>query len=276
MSDQANGNPVEVEALALGWLPKEQFKGDPTRWTDAETFVERGHTLMPILRKNNEQLVGKLSKAERDAAAAIATAQELKTSMEKILEFQASEVKRQVEERLATLKAARKQARRDGDDDKVDELDDAIEAVKEEKVTPPTPAPAAKSKSDASEPEPWAVAFHADNSDWLGVDKKKTAIFAAAAEEHFGKGLRGADVLAAAKKDMDAFFAPSPGSDKAEGGGGGGGGGGGPRGSTGFSSLPAEAKEVCRSQELQMVGKNKPFKTAAEWQKHYADVYNAS
>ena len=48
--------PVEQEARTLGWVPAEEFKGDPNRWVDAETFVERGHTVMPILRKNNERL----------------------------------------------------------------------------------------------------------------------------------------------------------------------------------------------------------------------------
>ena len=47
---------VEQEARTLGWVPQEEFKGDPNRWVDADTFVERGHTVMPILRKNNERL----------------------------------------------------------------------------------------------------------------------------------------------------------------------------------------------------------------------------
>ena len=56
MDGEQAAAPVEQEARTLGWVPAEEFKGDPNRWVDAETFVERGHTVMPILRKNNERL----------------------------------------------------------------------------------------------------------------------------------------------------------------------------------------------------------------------------
>ena len=30
---------IEERATAMGWQPKESFKGDPARWTDAPTLV---------------------------------------------------------------------------------------------------------------------------------------------------------------------------------------------------------------------------------------------
>ncbi len=50
--------PIEQEAHNLGWVPLDQWRGDPEKWTDADTFVKRGKEIMPILRKNNEALQG--------------------------------------------------------------------------------------------------------------------------------------------------------------------------------------------------------------------------
>lgn len=40
----------EEEAKTMGWVPKENFKGDPSNWTDARKFVEKGETELPLLK----------------------------------------------------------------------------------------------------------------------------------------------------------------------------------------------------------------------------------
>jgi hypothetical protein len=67
----------EAEARQHGWTPQEEFKGDPDRWTDAETFVKRADEVMPLLKKQNSNLkaqidqlnrtVKRLAKAEQSA-----------------------------------------------------------------------------------------------------------------------------------------------------------------------------------------------------------------
>ncbi len=32
-------NEVETQALAMGWIPEEKFRGDKAKWVDAETYV---------------------------------------------------------------------------------------------------------------------------------------------------------------------------------------------------------------------------------------------
>lgn len=49
-------DPVADKAKAQGWVPKEEFRGDPNRWVDAKTFVERGESILPILKERNEHL----------------------------------------------------------------------------------------------------------------------------------------------------------------------------------------------------------------------------
>ncbi len=50
---------IEKRAREMGWAGPEDFRGDPSRFIDAETFVKRGETVMPILRE-------RLGKVERE------------------------------------------------------------------------------------------------------------------------------------------------------------------------------------------------------------------
>jgi len=67
---EAAAPDYEARALKLGWTPKDQFKGDPEKHIDAETFVKRGDELMPILRAQNRKLIDRLDQAERTAKQA--------------------------------------------------------------------------------------------------------------------------------------------------------------------------------------------------------------
>lgn len=55
----------EAEARAHYWLPKEEFKGDKSRWVDAETFVKRADEILPLVKKQNSELKGKVDYLER-------------------------------------------------------------------------------------------------------------------------------------------------------------------------------------------------------------------
>lgn len=74
-------NDVTEKARMMGWIPPEEFKGDPSKHISAEEFVERGENLMPILKANNKKLIEELKqyKAEIDSQ---------KTTMDKILKMQ--------------------------------------------------------------------------------------------------------------------------------------------------------------------------------------------
>lgn len=55
----------EAEARKQGWTPKEDFKGDPNRWIDAEAFVKRADEVMPFLQKQNKALKRELDDMKR-------------------------------------------------------------------------------------------------------------------------------------------------------------------------------------------------------------------
>lgn len=47
-------NPVEDQARALGWVPKDEYEGDEVKWLDAGEFVRRQPLFEKIERQNKE------------------------------------------------------------------------------------------------------------------------------------------------------------------------------------------------------------------------------
>lgn len=47
---------VEQKATKMGWMPLEEFKGNPDNWRPAEEFVERGENYVPILKDRVRKL----------------------------------------------------------------------------------------------------------------------------------------------------------------------------------------------------------------------------
>ena len=47
-------SPVQEEALAQGWVPKDEYEGDPDRWVDAGEFVRRGELFRKIESQSKE------------------------------------------------------------------------------------------------------------------------------------------------------------------------------------------------------------------------------
>lgn len=68
--DNASELTAEDRALSMGWTPKEQFKGDPEKWVDADTFVKRGEEFLPFLRANNKRLEQALERSNKRFDAA--------------------------------------------------------------------------------------------------------------------------------------------------------------------------------------------------------------
>jgi hypothetical protein len=111
-NDQQTERDFDAEARAHGWTPKEEFRGDPSRWVDAETFIKRADEVMPLLKKKTqnqdrkiaelEKLVKRLTKAEQTA----------------------------YESALKDLKAQQREAAAVGDTDAYDRIDGQLEDLR--------------------------------------------------------------------------------------------------------------------------------------------------
>ena len=67
----------EIQAKAMGWVPKDEFKGDESKWKDAESFVKDGYEILPILRERTKNLSEKFDNVTFELAQTKNTLKEL-------------------------------------------------------------------------------------------------------------------------------------------------------------------------------------------------------
>ena len=88
----------------MGWIPPTRYKGDPTRYIDAEAFLERGETVMPILKENNKKLQTELSALRESSAKQAAALAAAEDAIEQIEERHSVETQKAVERARADVK----------------------------------------------------------------------------------------------------------------------------------------------------------------------------
>lgn len=106
----------EILAKQSGWVPEEEWKGNPKEWRPAKEFNERGELLTRIKSQSRE-----LSNLKQ--------AMEFLTSQQK-KQFQAG-----YEKAIVDLKAARTEALKEGDLVRAQDLTDKIDEIKDEQRT---------------------------------------------------------------------------------------------------------------------------------------------
>lgn len=275
----AEEQSTEERARNLGWVPQEEFRGDPSRWISAESFLERGEHIMPILKANNERLQQEVAGLRGQISQFQTAINEGREAIEELKKFHTEDTEKKVQlarkNLLAELKAAKKEGDTDREVDLQGELSELDAALREER-TPATAQPAPRQQPVI---DPEFISWEAANP-WFGVDKKRTALMTAAAEElradPKNNGLIGRRFYEAASQEASRILdGGSRRTTKVEGGGASGGGSSAGGEGRSYADLPADAKEVCERQASKLVGPNKAFKTKAEWQKHYAEQYFA-
>ena len=154
---------VEKEAKLYGWVPKEEYRGDEHEWVSADSFVQRGKAINPILRKNNEQLLKRIDALERGGA------QERETFKE-FQQYREETIKKDYESQMRNLREAKKLAIDTGDGARAVEVDDAIEQLKTQNEKP-------ERRVSTNQPayDPTFEAWTKEN-DWFGKDPEMTAI----------------------------------------------------------------------------------------------------
>lgn len=125
----------DTEARELGWVPKEEYKGDPERWKDAQKFVEDGEKILPIVRSQNKRLKDELTAKEAEFAKRLEAIERVTS---KALERQ----KEQHKAELAAIKSQMKSAVEDGDVKTYEALEQKRDALM-----------AAEPKAEDAEPE---------------------------------------------------------------------------------------------------------------------------
>lgn len=257
---------IEEKARTLGWVPQEQFKGDHAKWVDAQEFVERGESIMPILRKNNERLMAEIESTKSEAQSVKAQLAEVRTTLSDFREYHTEATKRAAEEAIAGLEARKLQAMKDGDHEDVIVIDKALRKIEEAPAM--TPKPAAPPPPDATVDPIWK-AWQSENVSWLGEgDNMKEAQGQAAYLRAMGSSLVGRPFLEAVKAAVEKKVGGGNPVSKVEGG------SGQPRaGRQTYSDLPPDAKAACDKFGSKFVGDNKAYKNVDDWRKQYVKDY---
>jgi cell division septum initiation protein DivIVA len=101
-------NESETEARRLGWVPKDEFKGDPDKWRPAEEFLDRGKRILPILQRDNEKLHKRVSEMET-------LVRETQEAAKQLVEFNSKAEQRAYERARADLESRIEQAATNAD-----------------------------------------------------------------------------------------------------------------------------------------------------------------
>lgn len=267
---------VQAEAEKMGWIPPARFKGDAERFVDAEEYIKRGETVLPIVKEQNKRLhadVARLSAENAATAAALTAAQK---AIEEIEERHSVATQKAVEKARQDLKGQLAQASEAGDHEAVAEITDqmtrltdaektASEKADDKKVVPPAFVPSADQRRWESE------------NPWFGADKRKTALALAVAQElrEAGETAINYDFFEKVRGEVEKTFQPreEPRTDKVEGGRNGSDSDSRQTGKRSYIHLPAEAKQACDADQKRFVGEGKRYKTLAEWRSRYAEMY---
>jgi hypothetical protein len=89
---------IEQQALVKGWTPKDKFRGDPAKWVDAKTFVERGERFASNLKNENSALKRQLEEFKGTAEAFRRFHDEVVAGKQKEIDEAIKGLKRQVRE----------------------------------------------------------------------------------------------------------------------------------------------------------------------------------
>lgn len=104
----------ESAARASGWVPLDEWEGDPEDWTDAKEFTRRGELFHKISSQSSE-------------------IKDLKKAIGSLMEHHQKVKETEFSRALDYLKQQKKAALEEGDADKLMAVDEAIDTLKQEK-----------------------------------------------------------------------------------------------------------------------------------------------
>jgi hypothetical protein len=145
----------------MGWVPSDEFRGDADRWVDAETFLERGENIMPILKE-------RLGKMETDLGAKTAELEKVTANLTKFADFHKGTYKRAYAKALKEVQAQKLEAVEQGNTAMYQDAVDREEALNAEQKELDSPA------DGEQKPVPEFLDFKSANP-WYGVDVAMTA-----------------------------------------------------------------------------------------------------
>lgn len=194
---------AEREAMSKGWTPKDKFKGDPSKWVDAKTFVERGKRFNQNLQNENASLKKQLAEFKGTADA-----------FRKFHKESMEQRDQQLVKARTDLKKALRIADREENDDLVEEIEGRLALLDQERTKvaeqikevqePKAPEP---KQGDALDPilEAW---IDEDNG-WFRTNQRMMAsaiVIGQELKKEHGDNLVGREFLDRVRQEMETEF----------------------------------------------------------------------
>jgi hypothetical protein len=277
-------NEVEQEARNLGWVPQEEFKGDLAKWVSAETFVERGHTVMPILRKNNEKLESMVRQQQTEIERMKNLYSASQESIQELQKVHAEATKKAVADARKEVMVQLRAAKESGDIDSEMQLTEQLAEIKAAEndlknvqATPPAASPTPQSSQTGAEAvHPDFAGWQSENK-WFGTDERKTLRAMGIAQElradPTNDNLQGRAFFdkineVIEERTSGVFRSSKVGESRPS---------GSPMSGSGrgrsYADLPADAKSACDRQGTKLVGEGRAFKDISAWRTYYTNLY---
>lgn len=117
---QSAGDDIESKARSQGWVPREEFRGDPEKWRPADEFVKRGEELLPVALERSRAAERKAQDLEARLAA---REREFEDKIGRLERISTAAVQRERERLDAMYRNAQRNAVETGDTARFDQLD---------------------------------------------------------------------------------------------------------------------------------------------------------
>ena len=235
-SPEAGGNDVETQAREQGWAPLEEYKGDPKRWRSAEEFLEFGERVNPIIKKQRDEY-------KADLKAMEAKFEKQQEHVSKLLEFRSKQEQERYEGELSYLKTQLRDARRAGEDETVEVIEEKLDELK---GNAPIKYEVEKAPEQHSDNTVEFQEWRSKNDTWFEKDDKATMYALGLANKMVTEKttLRGEaffnEISRKVKSEFPSLFSPKRGMVEASSNG-----GSRPAPRASYERLPQEAKDAC-------------------------------
>lgn len=170
VEEEAQPDPVASLATELGWVPKDQFRGE-SEWVPADEFIRKGRDIQRNLSRDLREVRSTVENMSRTSAALL---------------------EQQLERQRTELEARFNAAVEEGDPEAARAVRGQIDKLET--------APQAKA------PPPEALAFVEKHSSWFNKDPDATAYARARCDHYAAMGMSPTGQLAAAERDVKDMF----------------------------------------------------------------------
>lgn len=193
LPDDADDELVSVEerARAMGWKPREEYRGPAHLWSDAATFIERGERELPIMRDQNRRMGERLARVEPRVEQLERDLEASRQATREALDLARRADDRGYQRAMSELKAQQREAVASGDVETFERIEGEIDqlnathapaAPREEPPPPPLPPPPAPAPPPG-QIDPHVQNFVRQNAHWF-VDTNRPELNETMVELH--------------------------------------------------------------------------------------------